>query len=189
MLSELPPGPYGSNWGSGACGLLEGERGLIVKRLEMWWDLPHPIYGSAEGIAPPALLKVVPFLKINTSALTFDLTPTATDPTPERIHIETSRGQTWDKGVDDAKDKVTINVGSGVFVGMAGWYGWDVDAVAALFLRSPVTKTAVGNITYSPDPIGGAVGLTPLTLNEAHCSNPAGAHDPITWQFGGKPNA
>ncbi|KAJ7078792.1 hypothetical protein C8R44DRAFT_654366, partial [Mycena epipterygia] len=53
------------------------------------------------------------------------------------------------------------------------------------FLRSPVAKVAVGNIKYTPDPRGGATGLTPVTINEAHCTNPAGAHDPITWTFGG----
>ncbi|KAF7328611.1 Jacalin-type lectin domain-containing protein [Mycena sanguinolenta] len=180
---------------------LQPHRFALVKRLEMWWDdvrirgmritfsddVVSPIYGSTDK---------------NYKAITFDMNSTAADPGPERVtmmwmqnsgdrarlgrvHIETSRGQKWEEGPFKYKDRVQLDVGTGIFGGMDGRYGADIDAAGPLFLRSPIAKFAVGKITYTPDPNGLATGIQPVTINQAHYTNPASAPKPITWTFGG----
>ncbi|KAJ6465806.1 hypothetical protein C8R45DRAFT_877360, partial [Mycena sanguinolenta] len=183
---------------------LQDDRFVLVKRLEMWWDGSARVRGMRITFSDDVATPIYGTTDINHSAIDFDMKGTAADPGPERvtkmwmeataatdrpgrlgnIHIETSRGQTWDKGVA-GKDRVQVDVGSGVFVGIVGRFGSDIDAAAPLFLCSPVAGIAVGNIVYTPHPKGSAAGLTPVTLNQMSFVNPANASASTDWTFHG----
>ncbi|KAJ7728210.1 hypothetical protein B0H16DRAFT_1331098 [Mycena metata] len=175
-------------------------RANLVKSLEMWWD-DERVRGLRLVFSDGSETPVYGFTtSVHSGSITFGVNPIDTDPHPEcitkmwllashsgarlaKIHIETSRGQKFEQGPSGTDNAVTIDVGSGLFVGMAGRHGWDIDAVAPIFLASPIAKIAVGNITYTPHPSKTAQGITPVALNEAYCSNPADAPGHIDWDF------
>ncbi|NOU17376.1 MAG: hypothetical protein HOO91_07455 [Bacteroidales bacterium] len=96
-----------------------------------------------------------------------------------KIYFETTNGKKFDTGHCDGKDEFTINTGSGLWVGIEGTCGSDIDQCGFRFIK-PISKMELINVIY-PSLIFDTLGIAPVSLDKYELINDSEV--PINWHF------
>ncbi|EMD32057.1 hypothetical protein CERSUDRAFT_126974 [Gelatoporia subvermispora B] len=176
-----------------ACKWVMNQSGLVVKGLDVWYnsselrgiqvtfsdDSRSNVFGTPSNTH--ASVTFVPGERITSLTLWGNGHGTRTG----RIRLTTSAGQTLDVGKNTSGLKANnAAIGSGILVGMVGRSGNDIDMLGPVFLNGEVTNISISNVVYNP-PLTGSSGISEMTLDQVHYSNPPNATQDLPWVFQG----
>ena len=179
----------GSNFMS--CGWIDFKQALVVKRFDMWWnddtikglqitysddsrDAPH---GQLSGTN--ASISFAPGERVTSLSLWGNGSGTRCG----RVRMATNAGQVFDYGKNtDGQSRYDGPVGGGLWIGISGKSGNDIDMLGFIFTSAPVSNMTVTDVKYvlSSD----TQGIMPTTMDSVHYIGAPGTG--TDWQFGGQ---